>query len=64
MPLLMGEEQGLLGGKVLADYAKAQGWNVVANLNNDIIGNSCGVGRGVQRQGRARLFRRPALAGA
>jgi Zn-dependent M28 family amino/carboxypeptidase len=40
--LLMGEEQGLLGGKVLADYAKAQGWNVVANLNNDIIGNSCG----------------------
>ena len=41
--LLMGEEQGLLGGKVLADYAKAQGWNVVANLNNDIIGNSCGA---------------------
>ena len=26
----------------MADYAKAQGWNVVANLNNDIIGNSCG----------------------
>ena len=39
---LSGEEQGLLGGKVLADYAKAQGWNVVANLNNDIIGSSCG----------------------
>jgi hypothetical protein len=39
---LSGEEQGLLGGKILADYAKAQGWNVVANLNNDIIGNSCG----------------------
>ena len=39
---LSGEEQGLLGGKVLADYAKTQGWNVVANLNNDIIGNSCG----------------------
>jgi hypothetical protein len=39
---LSGEEQGLYGGKVLADYAKAQGWNVVANLNNDIIGNSCG----------------------
>jgi Zn-dependent M28 family amino/carboxypeptidase len=38
---LSGEEQGLLGGKILADYAKAQGWNVVANLNNDIIGNSC-----------------------
>ncbi|QNM83743.1 M20/M25/M40 family metallo-hydrolase [Sphingomonas sabuli] len=42
---LSGEEQGLLGGKVLADYAKAQGWNVVANLNNDIIGNSCGSDR-------------------
>lgn len=39
---LSGEEQGLLGGKILADHAKAQGWNVVANLNNDIIGNSCG----------------------
>ncbi|HEX8667248.1 MAG TPA: M28 family peptidase [Allosphingosinicella sp.] len=39
---LMGEEQGLLGGKVLADYAKAQGWTVIAQLNNDIIGNSCG----------------------
>ena len=38
---LSGEEQGLLGGKILADYAKAQGWNVVTNLNNDIIGNSC-----------------------
>ncbi len=39
---LSGEEQGLYGGKVMADYAKQQGWNVVANLNNDIIGNSCG----------------------
>jgi hypothetical protein len=40
--VLMGEEQGLYGGKVLADYAKAQGWTVIAQLNNDIIGNSCG----------------------
>ena len=39
---LSGEEQGLYGGKVLANYARAQGWNVIANLNNDIIGNSCG----------------------
>jgi Zn-dependent M28 family amino/carboxypeptidase len=38
---LMGEEQGLYGGKVLAAYAKRQGWNVVTVLNNDIIGNSC-----------------------
>lgn len=39
---LSGEEQGLLGGKVLADYAKAQGWTVKAVLNNDIVGGSCG----------------------
>jgi Peptidase family M28 len=38
---LSGEEQGLMGGKVLANYAKAQGWNIVTVLNNDIIGNSC-----------------------
>ena len=36
-----GEEQGLYGAKVIAAYAKAQGWNVIADLNNDIIGNSC-----------------------
>ena len=38
---LSGEEQGLIGGRILADYARAQGWQVVANLNNDIVGNSC-----------------------
>ncbi|HYJ82858.1 MAG TPA: M28 family peptidase [Allosphingosinicella sp.] len=38
---LTGEEQGLLGGKILADYVKAQGWEVIAQLNNDIVGNSC-----------------------
>lgn len=37
--VLSGEEQGLYGGKVLADYAVAQGWRVEADLNNDIIGN-------------------------
>ncbi|HEX9932074.1 MAG TPA: M28 family peptidase [Allosphingosinicella sp.] len=39
---LSGEEQGLLGGKILADFARTRGWRVEANLNNDIIGNSCG----------------------
>src|SRR5688572_18210132 len=39
---LSGEEQGLHGGKIMADYARSQGWNVIANLNNDIVGNSCG----------------------
>ena len=37
-----GEEQGLNGAKVIANYAKAQGWNVIADLNNDIVGNSRG----------------------
>jgi Zn-dependent M28 family amino/carboxypeptidase len=41
--VLSGEEQGLLGGKVLANYAKAQGWKVEADLNNDIVGNSRGI---------------------
>jgi hypothetical protein len=40
--VLSGEEQGLNGGKILAEHARAQGWRVEANLNNDIIGNSCG----------------------
>jgi hypothetical protein len=40
--VLSGEEQGLIGGRILAEHARAQGWQVVANLNNDIIGNSCG----------------------
>ena len=40
---LSGEEQGLYGGKVLSDYAVAQGWQVEADLNNDIIGNSRGM---------------------
>ena len=39
---LSGEEQGLYGGKVLADYATAQDWQVQADLNNDIMGNSHG----------------------
>lgn len=37
-----GEEQGLYGGKLIADYAKAHGWNVEANLNNDMIGSTHG----------------------
>jgi hypothetical protein len=52
---LMGEEQGLYGGKVMSNYAKARGWNVVANLNNDIIGNSCGSD-GVCNDRQVRVF--------
>ena len=50
-----GEEQGLNGGKVIAAYAKAQGWNVLADLNNDIVGNSCGSD-GVCDDAHVRIF--------
>lgn len=40
--VLSGEEQGLYGGKLLADYAAQQGWVVKAVFNNDIVGNSRG----------------------
>jgi Zn-dependent M28 family amino/carboxypeptidase len=53
--VLSGEEQGLYGGKVLADYAKAQGWRVEADLNNDIVGNSHG-GDGVNDNSTIRVF--------
>ena len=37
---VVGEEQGLYGAKHLADVAKDEKWNVVAMINNDMIGNS------------------------
>ena len=53
--VLSGEEQGLYGGKVLADYAKAQGWHVEADLNNDIVGGTRGL-NGVVNNTRLRVF--------
>jgi hypothetical protein len=41
--VLQGEEQNLYGGALLAKYAKAQGWQVEADLNNDIDGNIHGM---------------------
>jgi len=35
-----GEEQSLLGGKLLADTARERGWTITAMLNNDIVGNA------------------------
>ncbi|GMN01462.1 M28 family peptidase [Erythrobacter sp. MTPC3] len=40
--LLTGEEQGLYGARILADWVEEQGMTVKAVLNNDMIGNSCG----------------------
>ncbi len=42
--VLSGEEQGLWGGKLLSDTATARGWKVAAVLNNDIVGNTHGIG--------------------
>jgi hypothetical protein len=42
--VLSGEEQGLWGGKLLADTAKARGWKVAGVLNDDIVGNTHGIG--------------------
>ena len=52
---LSGEEQGLWGGKLLADTAKARGWKVAAVLNNDIVGNTRGIG-GEHVDDRVRVF--------
>jgi Zn-dependent M28 family amino/carboxypeptidase len=47
--VLSGEEQGLFGGQLLAQTAKARGWKVEADLNNDIVGNVHGIGGAVDR---------------
>ena len=52
---LAGEEQGLFGGRILAEYAKAQNWQLKAVLNNDMIGNIEGV-TGVINNTTARIF--------
>jgi hypothetical protein len=53
--VLSGEEQGLYGGRVLADYARSHNWRVEADLNNDIVGNSEGT-NGVHDNTHVRVF--------
>lgn len=52
---LSGEEQGLFGGKLLAQEAKKRGWKIIADLNNDMIGNIEGID-GVIDNTHARVF--------
>lgn len=52
---LSGEEQGLFGGKILAEYAQQKGWQVHGVLNNDMIGNITGI-NGVTDNTTARIF--------
>ncbi len=52
---LSGEEQGLFGGKLLAEEANKRNWNIIAVLNNDMIGNIHGLD-GVIDNTHARIF--------
>lgn len=40
---LSGEEQGLFGGKHMAQMAKEKEWDIIGVLNNDMIGNIHGI---------------------
>jgi len=53
---VVGEEQGLYGAKYLADKAKEQKWNVIAMLNNDMIGNSLSSGTQLRDNRQVRVF--------
>ncbi|NMM49473.1 M28 family peptidase [Marinigracilibium pacificum] len=55
---LSGEEQGLFGGKFLAEKAKEEGWEILGVLNNDMIGNIEGVD-GVIDNRSFRIFSEP-----
>ena len=55
---LSGEEQGLFGGKGLAEHAKKEGWEITGILNNDMIGNITGVD-GVISNRDFRIFSEP-----
>jgi Zn-dependent M28 family amino/carboxypeptidase len=58
---LAGEEQGLFGGKGLAEYAQEKGWEIIGILNNDMIGNITGVD-GVIDNRTFRIFSEPVPA--
>lgn len=55
---LSGEEQGLYGGRFLAEKAKEEGWEIIGILNNDMIGNIAGVD-GVIDNREFRIFSEP-----
>lgn len=55
---LSGEEQGLLGGTTVAKHAKNNHWDIIAVLNNDMIGNIEGVD-GIIDNSTFRIFSEP-----
>ncbi len=58
---LSGEEQGLYGGRFLAERAKEEGWEITGVLNNDMIGNIEGI-NGVIDNISFRVFSEPTPA--
>jgi hypothetical protein len=52
----VGEEQGLYGATHLAKKAKAEGWNVVAMITNDIVGNTYGEQTDLKDNRSVRVF--------
>lgn len=55
---LSGEEQGLYGGRHMAQVAREEGWQIAAVLNNDMVGNIEGVD-GVIANDTFRVFSEP-----
>ena len=52
----VGEEQGLYGAANLAKRAKSEGWNVVAMITNDIVGNTFGGETNLKDNRSVRVF--------
>jgi hypothetical protein len=51
-----GEEQGLDGSRYMAARAKAEGWQIEAMINNDMIGNAVASGTGLKEDHKVRVF--------
>jgi hypothetical protein len=51
-----GEEHGLYGAKHMAAKAKKENWNIIAMLNNDMIGNSISGETNLSDNMRVRVF--------
>ncbi|MGC1241683.1 MAG: M28 family metallopeptidase [Chryseosolibacter sp.] len=53
---VQGEEQGLLGARHMAGKMKSEGANLIAMLNNDIVGNTVASETGERNAGAVRIF--------
>lgn len=53
---MVAEEQGLYGAANLAKRAKAEKWNLVGMITNDIVGNTYGMETGIKDNRSVRIF--------